>query len=210
MYRRFLLLGLLIGLAASPLSAQEKGTIVLKYVPSGLLDYYFTYIQFSGEYYLQSDMSVEVEYGFSRNSGQILEEPVMRNVQGQKYRLGWRKYLEGEIFGGVLLMLRDETFELEGDFRRLGNSFRQRIWYGVDQQTYAAYGTVGVAPIIEGRFQFEGMLGLGARYIDRTFSGVPADAEFLTNGSLFAEYMGNTESVWALSLLLSFKVGVAF
>jgi hypothetical protein len=197
-------------LGACTAQAQEKGDIALKFSPTGLIDYYFTYLQFAGEYYIGNDMSVEAEVGFPIGKSQILDVPETDVRGGVRVRAGWRDYHTDRVFAGAQLMFKSDIFSIAGDFERQGGAFRQRIWYNVDQQTYAAYGTVGIAPIISNVFIFEAMAGLGVRYIDRQFGAVPGDAEFVTNGSLLAPYGESLQARWLPSMFLSFKLGVVF
>lgn len=189
---------------------EEKPVFAFKYVPSGLVDYYATYVQFAGEYFIGDGVSTELEVGFPVASSLVIEEPTMRVRGGFKVRTGWRQYAWTQRFVGMSLMYKSEGFFIEGDFQRQAGTFNQRLWYGLEQQTYAAYGTFGFTPNITNHLMVEIMGGAGIRYINRTFNSVPVDAEFISNGAFFGQYEEKPVFLWLPSMFLSMKIGVLF
>jgi hypothetical protein len=197
---------LILSLGA-PLFGQYQGDLLIKYSPSGLFDYYAQYAQLSGEYVFSDAQSIELEGGFAFGESFWRENPEILFDQGVKIRGGWRKYLRQNSFAGVLLSFRDEQFSIEADFERFNSSFFERLAYDVDQQQYALLGQWGFFYPISRRFTFEYSSGMGLRAIVRNYSGVPEDANFITNNTLFAQFSRETERIVQLSLFLSIKFG---
>ena len=194
-------------LLSIPLLGQYQGDLLIKYAPSGLFDYYAQYAQLSGEYLLTEYHSIEIEGGFAFGESIWRENPEIVFDQGIKIRGGWRKYLRQNSFAGILMSFRDEQFSIEADFERFNSAFFERLAYDVDQQQYALLGQWGFFYPISRRFTFEYSSGAGLRAIVRNYSGVPEDANFITNNTLFAQFSRETERIVQLSIFISIKFG---
>jgi len=126
----------------------------------------------------------------------LFPQPVIDNLKGYRLRGAVRYYLRPLKIGThapfVELMYTQQytDADIEGDFRRSNalGWYQQRLVYHTERREHGGYINMGLQQAYAGRFIFEFGFGLGISRRRASFSGVPPDAAFSTNGSPGWEY----------------------
>ena len=123
-----------------------------------------------------------------------LNMPDFEQLEGYRWQSGIRHYTS--LFEGKNT---NSYFELQGkyhytdmlipaDFCRFDCAFQQRINYRRLERSFSLLATAGASVFFSRRIKVDIDCGMGYQWLDRTFSNVPPDASFLTNGSLYYRY----------------------
>lgn len=167
------------------------------------------------EYFFTSTLSACLEGGPSLN---LNSRPKINRLRGYRLRAAVRKYMHPSVFDEtnyyfeLLTTVHRVEASVEGDFRRttaIGN-FRQRLEYDINRNRFGSYINFGLQKIEAGGFMFELGIGMGAERRYNTFSELPEDARFSTNGSNSLEYAPGQDPQWHTGGFIYLNLGGMF
>lgn len=192
--------------------------ILIKWTPTALIGY--PSLQFAGEVFYRSNKSVQLEYGL------ILPEITKANfgrsnLKGHKIRLEHRKYIGkhqlfylapelNAIFVSYtthhLFSQNWATDTLIGEEYPL-SSYLDNI--GMKRQIIGGNVKIGLQCVLKKtNFLFDVYFGLGARYVNTSFTSYPTVGKRVPPKDYFFDYYEDKESSrFAVNAIVGFKIG---
>lgn len=157
--------------------------------------------------YLRHDVGYIFDIGY--------DEPIaLEGISGLRFRTAYRKYYQAAWLKRRLTYLefnldyRYLDASIAGDFWRDNFSYQQRINYSMWQHSISANIQFGISRTISDQWRFDLGIGAGIRLNHRTFSDVPDDARFSTDGEIWVwDYGVREDFSFGLSMPLVIAIG---
>lgn len=142
------------------------------------------------------------------------DQEAIEQIQGVRLQTGLRKYKSKNSrttsFKEISFDYRYLDLLIGGDFNRSRFNFRQRINYNMWQHSLSLNFILGQSIYISEHWHIDIATGLGVRLNHRTFSSVPKDASFNTNGSKLLWKYEFSDMPWRTTLSVPVVLAIGY